>query len=547
MTTPVHIRNPRSPGGGWRPADMIQYPTWLLIIMFVTRWIGRHLLPVVLTLTFIALLIVGINSISSAILYGLILLALYFLCIYGNAFWRFKGQKTMRNLTNALVRKMKLHWYWEDVMAAAEIKREPFPRPKAIRYDKNGLSFKLKTRRVLKTSGDIAVNSSEIAASLDAYEVKVDTPRPAVSIVHVSWGDPTEREIRPGDVTQTGKVGTVAPANDTHGHPVELPIDLSLLVVGKTGSGKSTLLWDYLEALNKQKIPYKCRVIDPAGGVELADLKGAPNTIDYVESPDKIEDLLTKADKKMQETFRRMEQKGIRNAPVSTEFPLDILIVDEFLMLPTMDSNTPMGLRLATGRKGNHIVIGLSQLSQVDALGRVRDLFPLRMCLGTKDASVTNAVLGQDAEKMGAKCSNVDTPGVGYMYKDGVSKYIKFRAPNIYDEETEHIAQGGTIYDQTQAFTSNKFKALALRRTARYKFFNTEGRLLYTGIAANPEKRRDQHQRDKEWFGEIDHDLTEIDWYDKRKDAKKAETWSIHNENPLYNIAEAKKKEVAIR
>lgn len=539
---PVHIRNPRSPGGGWSPRDLIELPVWLLLLIAIIKWAWRNFLPILVALTVLILFIIALNDLATAIVYGMGLLFVIGLFIYGNAYWRYNGIRTIGGLTRCLWRKQKIYWRWEYLMKAAEVKQQPYPRPRRIRYSRNSISFKINTANIGKTSGDFAVNAPEIAAAMKALDTKVETPEPSKADIIISYGDPSIREIRPGDVVQTTKVNTVAPVNDMNGKPVDIPLATPFMIMGESDSGKSTLLWDYIDGLNKKKIPYRIRAVDPKGGVELSGLDGAPHTISYISDPEKIDDFLREANTQLDIDLDRMKKKGIRNAPISKEFPLDLMIIDELLLLPKYDAQSAIGKRLATGRAANHGTVALSQLSQKVNIGEIRDLFPIRFCLATSSTAMTDAILGDGAEKMGAKCSKIDTPGVGYMYKDGSAGFVKFKAANIYDDETEIIAQGGVIEATTVLFTK-KLPALTLRKTSVYKFFNSEGRLLYTGMAWNFEKRRKQHaglaqESMKKWWPEVDESETQVTEYPNRRAARKAELWSIKHENPKYNIAD---------
>lgn len=71
------------------------------------------------------------------------------------------------------------------------------------------------------------------------------------------------------------------------------------------------------------------------------------------------------------------------------------------------------------------------------------------------------------------------------------------------------------------------------RRTALYRLFDTEGRLLYVGITFNPDNRWAEHAASKSWWP----DVTEkrIEWHGSRTDAAAAEVAVIAAELPLYN------------
>lgn len=73
------------------------------------------------------------------------------------------------------------------------------------------------------------------------------------------------------------------------------------------------------------------------------------------------------------------------------------------------------------------------------------------------------------------------------------------------------------------------------RRTALYRLFDAEGRLLYVGIAFNPADRWRGHSSTKFWWHEVSR--REVEWRETRGDALRAEAEAILVERPLYNVA----------
>ena len=70
-------------------------------------------------------------------------------------------------------------------------------------------------------------------------------------------------------------------------------------------------------------------------------------------------------------------------------------------------------------------------------------------------------------------------------------------------------------------------------RTALYRFFDADGRLLYVGVSGNTESRWRQHAESKPWWPDVAEKTTE--WLDSRPDALDAERAAIRTEKPLYN------------
>jgi len=75
------------------------------------------------------------------------------------------------------------------------------------------------------------------------------------------------------------------------------------------------------------------------------------------------------------------------------------------------------------------------------------------------------------------------------------------------------------------------------RRTAVYRLFDGEGRLLYIGITFNPRDRWNGHSGTKSWWKDVVR--REVEWHETRAEAERAEVAAIRAEHPLYNIVGA--------
>lgn len=73
-----------------------------------------------------------------------------------------------------------------------------------------------------------------------------------------------------------------------------------------------------------------------------------------------------------------------------------------------------------------------------------------------------------------------------------------------------------------------------MARTALYRHFAADGRLLYVGISLSAIGRLAQHRETSHWYGEIAR--VDIEWHSDRNAAMKAEKNAIQNEHPPYNI-----------
>jgi hypothetical protein len=71
-------------------------------------------------------------------------------------------------------------------------------------------------------------------------------------------------------------------------------------------------------------------------------------------------------------------------------------------------------------------------------------------------------------------------------------------------------------------------------KTTLYRYFNSEGQLLYVGITGDNTKRQSQHRRNSFWFGEIAS--ATFDHFDNREEALEAEAAAIRYEKPANNI-----------
>lgn len=72
-------------------------------------------------------------------------------------------------------------------------------------------------------------------------------------------------------------------------------------------------------------------------------------------------------------------------------------------------------------------------------------------------------------------------------------------------------------------------------RTALYRFYDADARLLYVGVTDDPWRRWREHVREKPWYPRVKHQT--VTWYDTRTVAEAAEKMAIRCEHPRFNVA----------
>jgi len=301
-----------------------------------------------------------------------------------------------------------------------------------------------------KTSRDLQRNIETVTSVLGAYQTRVEKITPSHSKITVYFQRPTFSAKTSGNGSGGGE------SLDLEQFPIHLdPTDdaptinltTSILIGGASESGKSNLTWYILSKLNEYQIPYRLWVIDPAGGVELADLEHSALTQQYVDRIGDIPAIVDKFRQSMDKRLEAMKKRGERrHFPTRTE-PLEILIIDELILCKSQlkggDADSPLGEILASGRKGLHIVLGETQLGDKLVIGQIRDLFPQRICLRTRSSDNTDTVLGSGATVDGAMCHRITQKGEGYVFTDQSGVFERFHAPLVAD--TKAVARGAYL------------------------------------------------------------------------------------------------------
>jgi predicted GIY-YIG superfamily endonuclease len=72
-------------------------------------------------------------------------------------------------------------------------------------------------------------------------------------------------------------------------------------------------------------------------------------------------------------------------------------------------------------------------------------------------------------------------------------------------------------------------------RTALYRLYDSDGKLLYVGITANSAARWQHHKSQRPWWDRVTE--KRLHWYPSREDAERAEAAAIRTELPRFNIA----------
>lgn len=79
--------------------------------------------------------------------------------------------------------------------------------------------------------------------------------------------------------------------------------------------------------------------------------------------------------------------------------------------------------------------------------------------------------------------------------------------------------------------------------TAVYRHYDSNGVLLYVGVANDPAQRAMAHRGRSKWYRLVDR--TEVVWYTDRRLAFDAEANAIRTELPLFNVQQARPEAMA--
>lgn len=436
-----------APSSGAKLLDLIELPLpvfigWRTLRFFIKRW--------------------WITLILAAFLYFPWWFAIVSIAIYPTMLFMFMWYHNTGHRVGAVYRAT-LHYArarigWRTACESAEINLGHHrPHLGSLRYppkiaNKNGtaLTFRINMKRVGLRVNDLEENRDYVAASLGARRTRVIRLTPGIATLTLEWEKNLEHSIvaNPSNQINTTQLPRIELDQD-----VMVELDTSILVVGESGSGKSNLTWNILNALNENNVPHRDYVLDPKK-VELAELMDGRYTVQYADNQDDFQRVIEQFHKDMLATFARMKRDGIRRIQLSDENPLNILIIDEMLLLRAAKDGIdgPLGEILSAGRAAGYIVIANSQLGQVDAISRLRDLFPQRVCMAVKSDDLVNAVLGPKAFEKGARCTEITEKGVGYIYTEFAGAFQRFKPPYVDDRGIKEIAMGQVWHPKAYNF-----------------------------------------------------------------------------------------------
>src|SRR5690554_2352175 len=151
-----------------------------------------------------------------------------------------------------------------------------------------------------------------------------------IARLEMRHSDPLATPVRVEDLPEPRRRLHVVTRITEEGEPLEQDVVLPHLVIGGQGSGKSTDLWTYLYQLQQAGIPFRARVFDPKGGMELGDLRDAAYM--YESGAAGWPRFLGKAMDALYQRQQRLARRGWRNLTRFTDAePLDVMVIDELL------------------------------------------------------------------------------------------------------------------------------------------------------------------------------------------------------------------------
>lgn len=456
------------------------------------------------------------------------------------------GVSTVRKTLTGLGRMRKIRARWDQVMYQLKVVGRgdgQIPALTNVRPSERGVTADVVTGTISYDAADLVKLERKLASGFFCDRVTIKALSPSMATISWEWGHHLRKILHAWDIPEMPQVADkpalAAFGMQADGTPAYIQSNLSVLVGGLSGGGKSSTIWAILNAL-QAVVPIRVRIVDPSG-VEFAEAEralGKGVICEYISdtSAKKMEEFYDNISIDFDARLAKVAAAGVRWHKPTKEEPLDVLVIDEILPLAKQLKNDPqehiVGRILFLGRKAGFMCIAASQAGQVDVLGRIRDLFPQRICHRTKSRYVTDAFLGDGAETDGARCSQLDTVqdvGIFYIARQGEAGYTAGRSAFITNRDIKRIVQGLKPIPTPMSGLHDK-------PTSLYAMYDIDGALLYVGIAeaTRLEERWKEHARTKDWFGEV-ADIHEVDQYSDRYLAETAEEMMIKKRRPKYN------------
>jgi S-DNA-T family DNA segregation ATPase FtsK/SpoIIIE len=365
------------------------------------------------------------------------------------------------------LRSVKRRWWdyagkrWREVLDDCELTRDNrrtgelmVPRLEKVR----AVTPSIDTLRVRMVRGQDerlwTDRGDTLAAALAAHRVAVTKHRPGRLTVVVERENPFTRPLPAPDIPETPQEVNFARldiGDDEFGQPVLMSLigGSHPLVVGATGSGKGSALWGPLRAMGPAIREHWCRIrmIDLKGGTETEI--GKPLFHRRAITVDEALDLLGEAREQMRTDQARLRTEKLRRATVGPDWPLDVIMIDEFAMLSAYGGRSEVREALALlaeimtqGRNTLYTVAGYIHEPSKDIL-EIRELFTSRYCLGVTAASHVDMALGDGARDRGAIADEIpldeEHAGIGFRVDKGSRHIRRFRLGYTTDTEIAEL------------------------------------------------------------------------------------------------------------
>jgi DNA segregation ATPase FtsK/SpoIIIE, S-DNA-T family len=343
---------------------------------------------------------------------------------------------------------------WSDLMAVCELTKT-HPRtlrtmvPRVIRV--RSWSASVDTVRVKLVPGQSPrawTNQLEnIASTLKAERVALDVSKPGEIVLIVQRDEPFTYVIPSPDMPETVEevdLSALVIGEDELGRDWTQPLLGGHTVTsGATGAGKNSIVLAKMRAAMPMIRAGLVRpwIVDPklVEFITLQPMLGGR----YASDPQDGADLVRAFVDNMERKQKRMQRNKLRSAPVSEEYPLDWLILDEIGSLLAYRPEhahqlvSDCSLITSLGRSTHDVLECMIQEPTKDVLP-IRDLIPRRVCLRATSERHPDMVLGDGMREKGAIADQLPeegTAGIGWAIAPKVR--LPKRIRSAYTSDTD--------------------------------------------------------------------------------------------------------------